>query len=155
MLNSLRLLASSRYQYLDAIVDYKATLNLPQTEFPMKADLARREPEILARWETERLYDRISVELVDDWPATRTQIRLRTGDGVREHLQDGAARPADGAECLRLAARKFNSLARPRLGAAKAERLHEMILALETQSDASELVALSSIAGGRAAAIAG
>ena len=29
--------------------DYKATLNLPRTDFPMKADLPRREPEQLAR----------------------------------------------------------------------------------------------------------
>jgi isoleucyl-tRNA synthetase len=31
-------------------VDYKQTLNLPDTAFPMKADLARREPEQVARW---------------------------------------------------------------------------------------------------------
>ncbi len=31
--------------------DYKATLNLPKTGFPMKADLARREPQQLAAWE--------------------------------------------------------------------------------------------------------
>nr|MDQ2969957.1 class I tRNA ligase family protein [Acidobacteriota bacterium] len=30
--------------------DYKATLNLPRTSFPMRADLARREPERLAAW---------------------------------------------------------------------------------------------------------
>ena len=29
-------------------MDYKATLNLPKTDFPMKADLVRREPERLA-----------------------------------------------------------------------------------------------------------
>src|SRR5512137_2579999 len=39
--------------------DYKSTLNLPQTAFPMKADLVRREPEMLARWEQMRLYERI------------------------------------------------------------------------------------------------
>jgi isoleucyl-tRNA synthetase len=27
--------------------DYKSTLNLPQTDFPMKAQLAQREPEML------------------------------------------------------------------------------------------------------------
>ena len=31
--------------------DYKSTLNLPRTDFPMKADLARREPERLAAWD--------------------------------------------------------------------------------------------------------
>src|SRR5437667_687996 len=40
-------------------MDYKATLSLPQTDFPMKANLPQREPEILARWERERLYGRI------------------------------------------------------------------------------------------------
>src|SRR3982751_2867757 len=40
-------------------VDWKSTLNLPKTEFPMRADLARREPEWLARWAKEGQYDRI------------------------------------------------------------------------------------------------
>lgn len=40
-------------------MNYKETLNLPKTEFPMKANLTAREPEILARWEKERLYDQI------------------------------------------------------------------------------------------------
>jgi len=38
---------------------YKETLNLPQTGFPMKADLANREPEMLKVWEEESLYTRI------------------------------------------------------------------------------------------------
>ena len=32
-------------------MDYKNTLNLPQTDFPMKADLVTREPERLKKWE--------------------------------------------------------------------------------------------------------
>ncbi|MFQ5993246.1 MAG: class I tRNA ligase family protein, partial [Nitrospiraceae bacterium] len=40
-------------------MDYKATLNLPRTDFPMKANLPNREPELLARWEREGLYARI------------------------------------------------------------------------------------------------
>jgi isoleucyl-tRNA synthetase len=39
--------------------DYKETLNLPRTSFGMRADLARKEPEFLARWEEMDLYDRI------------------------------------------------------------------------------------------------
>ena len=31
--------------------DWRETLFLPQTDFPMKAGLPQREPEILARWE--------------------------------------------------------------------------------------------------------
>jgi len=40
-------------------VDWKATLNLPKTDFPMRADLARREPEWLARWARDKQYERI------------------------------------------------------------------------------------------------
>ncbi|MGH7543544.1 MAG: class I tRNA ligase family protein, partial [Gemmatimonadota bacterium] len=39
--------------------DYKDTLNLPRTDFPMRARLPEREPEALARWEEEALYDRL------------------------------------------------------------------------------------------------
>jgi len=39
--------------------DYKNTLNLPRTEFPMQAGLVQREPQRLARWEAEGLYARI------------------------------------------------------------------------------------------------
>ncbi len=40
-------------------MDYKNTLNLPKTGFPMKADLPNREPKILARWEETDLYGKI------------------------------------------------------------------------------------------------
>ncbi len=36
--------------------DYNTTLNLPKTEFPMRGNLPKREPETLAKWESERLY---------------------------------------------------------------------------------------------------
>ncbi len=38
---------------------YKASLHLPATDFPMRGDLPKREPETLARWEGEGLYARI------------------------------------------------------------------------------------------------
>jgi isoleucyl-tRNA synthetase len=40
-------------------MNYKETLNLPKTDFPMKANLSSREPEILARWDAERIYEQI------------------------------------------------------------------------------------------------
>ena len=40
-------------------MDYKNTLNLPQTAFPMKADLVTREPERLRQWERRELYRKI------------------------------------------------------------------------------------------------
>jgi len=39
--------------------NYKDTINLPRTEFPMKANLAAREPEMLKAWEETRLYQQI------------------------------------------------------------------------------------------------
>ena len=39
--------------------DYKATLNLPDTPFPMRGDLARREPRWVAQWQEKGLYARI------------------------------------------------------------------------------------------------
>jgi isoleucyl-tRNA synthetase len=38
---------------------YKATLHLPATDFPMRGDLPKREPDTLARWESEGLYARL------------------------------------------------------------------------------------------------
>lgn len=39
--------------------DYKSTLNLPKTDFPMRAGLPKREPNWLARWEEIGVYDRL------------------------------------------------------------------------------------------------
>jgi isoleucyl-tRNA synthetase len=43
-------------------MNYKETLNLPQTDFPMKADLPRREPLLLKRWADLDLYGRIRAQ---------------------------------------------------------------------------------------------
>ena len=39
--------------------DYKATLNLPDTAFPMRGNLANREPEMLKKWDKKDLYQKI------------------------------------------------------------------------------------------------
>ena len=44
-------------------MDYKETLNLPETDFPMKANLVKREPEILAQWEKSNVYASIREKL--------------------------------------------------------------------------------------------
>jgi isoleucyl-tRNA synthetase len=41
------------------MTDYKATLNLPDTPFPMRGDLAKREPQMLARWQAQQRYQKI------------------------------------------------------------------------------------------------
>ncbi len=40
-------------------MDYKTTLNLPKTDFPMKANLKDLEPRMIARWQQEKIYDLI------------------------------------------------------------------------------------------------
>lgn len=41
------------------MADYKSTLNLPDTPFPMRGDLAKREPQMLEQWQERRFYQRI------------------------------------------------------------------------------------------------
>ena len=41
------------------MTDYKHTINLPKTGFPMKADLARREPAMLAEWDERAIYAKL------------------------------------------------------------------------------------------------
>lgn len=74
--------------------DYRDTLNLPQTAFPMKADLPRREPEILARWQELDLYARLRRRgrgrplfvLVDGPPYANGDIHI--GHAVNKTLKD-------------------------------------------------------------------
>jgi isoleucyl-tRNA synthetase len=44
--------------------NYKETLNLPKTDFPMKANLAAREPEMLKKWQEAGLYEQIQAARV-------------------------------------------------------------------------------------------
>ncbi|MDY6882053.1 MAG: isoleucine--tRNA ligase [Thermodesulfobacteriota bacterium] len=55
-------------------MDYKRTLNLPATPFPMKANLTKREPEILERWEKLGLY-----HLIRDVSKGKTPYMLHDG----------------------------------------------------------------------------
>jgi isoleucyl-tRNA synthetase len=55
-------------------VDLKKTVNLPKTDFPMKANLPAAEPKMLAHWEETRLYERIR-----EARAGRTQYVLHDG----------------------------------------------------------------------------
>src|SRR5487761_956168 len=46
-------------------LNLKSTLNLPRTDFPMKANLPQNEPRILAQWEQGKLYERIQQARAD------------------------------------------------------------------------------------------
>jgi len=45
-------------------MDYRSTLNLPDTKFKMKASLAQREPEFLQKWEAENLYAKVQAATI-------------------------------------------------------------------------------------------
>lgn len=74
--------------------DYKATLNLPRTDFPMRAKLAEREPGMIADWEAEGLYQRIREAsagrprylMVDGPPYANGAIHI--GHAVNKILKD-------------------------------------------------------------------
>ncbi|PCJ22696.1 MAG: isoleucine--tRNA ligase [SAR86 cluster bacterium] len=74
--------------------DYKDTLNLPHTDFPMKANLAQREPSILAKWQETGLYQRICEKnkgkpkfvLHDGPPYANGELHL--GHAINKSLKD-------------------------------------------------------------------
>src|SRR5437867_6909895 len=73
---------------------YKETLNLPKTDFPMKANLAAREPELLKMWEETRLYEQIQKSredrqlfvLHDGPPFANGDVHM--GTGLNKILKD-------------------------------------------------------------------
>ena len=75
-------------------MDYKDTINLPNTAFPMKANLANREPQMLKQWEESGLYERIQVHtagrplfiLHDGPPYANGDIHI--GHAVNKILKD-------------------------------------------------------------------
>ncbi len=42
------------------IPDYKSTIRLPQTEFPMKGNLAQKEPELIKYWDDKKIYQQVT-----------------------------------------------------------------------------------------------
>jgi isoleucyl-tRNA synthetase len=56
------------------MAEYKQTINLPQTDFPMKADLAQREPAMVKAWEERGTYAKVRA-------ATRGRPRFVLHDG--------------------------------------------------------------------------
>ena len=87
-------------------MDYKETLNLPQTEFPMRANLARREPETLARWEGMGLHRRMAENRVgrptfvlhDGPPYANGHIHI--GHALNKILKDMIVKYRTMAGCL-------------------------------------------------------
>ncbi|REC55891.1 isoleucine--tRNA ligase [Rhodosalinus sediminis] len=71
--------------------DYKDTLNLPETAFPMRAGLPKREPGWLERWEEIGIYDRLRERAARD-PGARPPFTLHDGPPYANgHLHIGHA----------------------------------------------------------------
>ena len=76
------------------MTDYKDTLNLPYTEFPMKANLAQREPAMLKRWQELDIYNQICKKnagrpkfvLHDGPPYANGELHL--GHAINKSLKD-------------------------------------------------------------------
>jgi len=74
--------------------DYKNTILLPQTEFPMKGNLPQKEPEIIQKWETQNVYQKIlaknkgkrSFVLPDGPPYANGSIHI--GHALNKTLKD-------------------------------------------------------------------
>jgi isoleucyl-tRNA synthetase len=75
-------------------VDYKNTINLPNTDFPMKADLARREPDFVEAWQRNDIYGKLRQKfagrpkfvLLDGPPYANGVIHI--GHAVNKILKD-------------------------------------------------------------------
>ncbi|MEX2497994.1 MAG: isoleucine--tRNA ligase [Wenzhouxiangellaceae bacterium] len=81
-------------------MDYKDTINLPKTDFPMKASLAQREPEFLRKWYADDLYGKIQQQtrerptfiLHDGPPYANGDIHI--GHALNKILKDFVVRSA-------------------------------------------------------------
>src|SRR5215470_16604311 len=78
----------------DQKIDYKTTLNLPDTPFPMRGDLAKREPLWVKEWQQKKIYEAIRAASVgrprfvlhDGPPYANNDIHI--GHAVNKILKD-------------------------------------------------------------------
>src|SRR5205809_284629 len=81
------ILISGQAAMTDAARDYSETLFLPKTDFPMRAGLPQKEPELLARWKQLGLYRRLR-------DAARGRVKFILHDGppyANGHIHVGTA----------------------------------------------------------------
>ncbi len=76
-------------------MDYKATLNLPRTDFPMRANAAVREPEIQALWEREAVFEKLVARregrprfVLHDGPPYSSSGAIHIGHAMNKILKD-------------------------------------------------------------------
>ena len=88
--------------------DYRGTVFLPETPFPMRGDLPKREPQWLERWERLRLQRMEAANTVSAWPAPllapyveRRVAELLRGASMQVALEPGAERPVPSEQTLK------------------------------------------------------
>ena len=87
--------------------DYNATINLPKTDFPMRAGLPKREPEMLQRWKKLDVYgellkknaDKPRFSLHDGPPFSNGNLHM--GHALNKSIKDTARRRLSGAKAMR------------------------------------------------------
>ena len=82
---------------IENLVDYKKTINLPQTDFPMKADSPKREPEIQKFWASNKVYEKALEKrkntnaerfLLHDGPPYLSSGNIHIGTALNKILKD-------------------------------------------------------------------
>ncbi|MDB5096902.1 MAG: isoleucyl-tRNA synthetase [Cyanobacteria bacterium RYN_339] len=76
-------------------VDYKSTMNLPQTDFPMRANSAQREPDFQAKWDSSGLYKKVLARrkgaesfIMHDGPPYLSSPNIHIGHALNRTLKD-------------------------------------------------------------------
>src|SRR5258706_13142257 len=94
---------AARGNTLRDMADYKDTLNLPETPFPMRGDLAKREPQWVKQWQEKGVYRRLRqlakgrprFVLHDGPPYANADIHI--GPAVNKILKDFTAKSKTAA----------------------------------------------------------
>jgi 2-methylcitrate dehydratase PrpD len=114
-----------------------AVLGIDTADIDSYTDERTQVPELIA------LREKVSVRFTTGWPITRSEVTIRLTDGRELFAAHDSGVPETnlGRQTERLV-EKFNTLAAPRLGAARARRIVDTILALEQLSNVTALAEL-------------
>ena len=81
-------------------MEYKDTLNLPKTDFPMKGNLPNREPEILKKWHENDIYKIfLKAGLGNNLNETKSVFKINGNKGL-EYYQTAFVHPSYVKKCI-------------------------------------------------------
>lgn len=108
-------------------MDYNQTLNLPKTEFPMRAGLPKREPEFLARWEANNQSQLSGVE--DE----KKQILAEARNNAKAEYDKIVARANTDATKIKTDAKKASELESEKARLAVKQQIAELAMQTATK----------------------